>query len=442
MEEKVLNFLTLDLSNAIISDSVKSKLTRLHYIKLARKLVQVVPDLILLSNDFSVKSKLTRGQHAQLVSKLIQIVQVTRMPFARALRTGIRENVGLKDVFGCNVEDNVAKAVLNAPIFTVAEVFEFVMQRPLTERNRMVTYLDRDRRTIFFFLRALRSRAQRKNKARTPGARCADMVATIYQTHHAPRTAVLGNTERIQRNRGVNNAEGPRYYDALRVNIKRHRAPVAMGIRLATNAISRCAFASAIYPMIGNGRSRYDKVIVVDGLGDVVAAADFNIAHTIEYHDTNNLSRNTTYGANGNSRNSPSPKKTKSVRILEIKYLCSAKLCNGGGTAALRALEYYARLKKIRGIRLVAVDSAVRFYLKLGFVPAHHVKSLYSGTVHPITQRSEKDRNGKYGIVRKSFGGVMVKLLSPHTSAQKQSPRPRPSNSSNSSSSRKKPRAP
>lgn len=429
--EAVLNFLTMDVSNATVSFPVQ----------LAQKLVQIVPDLILTSNAFSVKSKLTRGQHAQLVSKLIQIVQVTRMPFARALRTGIRENVGLKDVFGCNVESNVAKAVLNAPIFTVAEVFKFVMQRPLAERNRMVTYLDRDKRAIFSFFKAQRSRAQQKNKARTPGVRCADMVATIYQTHNAPRTAVLGNTERIQRNRGVNNVEGPRYFDALRVNIKRCKAPVAVGIRLATNAISRCAFAGMINPMVGNGGSRYDKVIVVDGLGDVVAAVDFKIARVVEYHDhTKKLIAQYDAQCQGSSPKFTVAKKKKSVRILEIKYLCSAKLCNGGGTAALRALEYYARVKKIRGMALFAADNAVRFYLKLGFVPAHHVKSLHSGTV--ITQRSQEDRNGNYGIARKSFMGMMVKLLSPQTPAEKQSPRPRPSNSSNSSSSsRKKPRA-
>lgn len=56
----------------------------------------------------------------------------------------------------------------------------------------------------------------------------------------------------------------------------------------------------------------------------------------------------------------------RNKRAIEIKYLCSSKMCSGAGTSIMYAMEEVAKALCIDTIRLIAAASSKPFYFKIG----------------------------------------------------------------------------
>ena len=173
-----------------------------------------------------------------------------------------------------------------------------------------------------------------KMKKMNPKKKCNGMHATLFinrttvrQLRSRREPQVRLRPARIQRKKVINAIEGPRQYEPLTMDVVNGNVPALVKWKLKTHPIASCKYTPNI--AIPNA----SMIIVEDVTGYIVAAASFYI-----------------------------DKKT-----LIVDYLCSAKLCKGGGTAVMRALEVYAKRRGCTYIELGSDKNAVPFYLRSGF---------------------------------------------------------------------------
>lgn len=164
-----------------------------------------------------------------------------------------------------------------------------------------------------------------KRRVATSTAPCVGLRAEIYAEYPRMEGVMYLPRKRIDRSDAV------RYYDPIRVTIKRGTTPVEYALKMKTHPISECIYAPEIDPF--NGWTPRDKLFVLDGRGDIVAAA------TLAEFDN----------------------------VLEVVFLCSANLCSGAGTMAMRAAQGFAQMQGYRKVHLVPADDAVGFYRKIGY---------------------------------------------------------------------------
>jgi GNAT superfamily N-acetyltransferase len=357
-------------------------------------------------------SNLTHRERDLLVAKTVRLLQTPRADVWPAVRDALKE-YGLYHIE--RADPRIIKAIVDTDrYFSVAEIFKHITRFGNVRQSPLVDQLGRDRRAVLTFLTALKHRAQHSTNSTNSKKACGTLTAIVYQTLAPASTKVIPK-DRIQRNSRVNAVDGARFYDTIRLVVTKAKPPVSLSIRLLTDAIAGCHYTHFISPLL---HAPKNTCVVLNATGSVVAAAAFRTYAGFEYHhntgridDGGALDLNTHRRTHGMySEQQRNGVRAMTYTFLKVDFLCSGKTCRGAGTAVMRALEQYARAQGFQCITLDAVESAVPFYLKLGYVPEGSVKSYALGTLH--TPKPAQSPSW-YGIVHTQFDGGMVKFLTP-----------------------------
>jgi len=173
----------------------------------------------------------------------------------------------------------------------------------------------------------------------TKKKKCSELRATLFNSdlpRSLERRINLPGMIRIPRSKALNNVEGPRFYEAVTMQIIKRDVPPLVRWKLMTHPIYRCKYVDII--------SRFDSdiIIIEDTSGHIVAAAAFDIDEA----------------------------------VLTVGFLCSGKQCAGAGTACLRALEVYGKMRLCTYIDVSSAPGAVPFYIRVGFSSQLNTKTV------------------------------------------------------------------